>query len=150
MCPWPRLAWRSRRESNPSRESLRWTRSIRPVASSTPFDQAVHRFATRPGVAGVEAEPRIQITDHIPQAGQMIQTPGLGVVPRCGVLDQDRDVGFQRLQRLAPPGKPVLDRFVLGHVSPVDDDAGRSYLFGALHRVGKDLAAGGYECGCSG
>ena len=72
--PSPMLACRSAPESNASRESLAWTRSIRPVIALTrPSTMSAQVLAPGVGVAGVEAEADPHYADRLPQPGERVE-----------------------------------------------------------------------------
>ena len=66
-------------------------------------------LATRPRMAGVEAEAGAVIADRVPQSRDRVEVPGHGVVTAGGVLDQDRH------------GEPALVLLALEQLSPVLD-----------------------------
>src|SRR5690554_5718684 len=94
-------------------------------------DQVLERFAPSPGMAGVEHEPD-SIPDRLPQPAQLVESPGHGFVATSSVFDQDRHLGFDLVERLAPPVVTFGDVAVAGHMTSVDHNTGRPDLRGRI------------------
>ena len=145
--PEPKLACRSAPESNASRLSLAWTRSMRPVMARTRSTMPDEVLAAGVGVTGVEAEPDAELAHRVPQPGQPVEAPGHGVVAAGGVLDEQLD--REPVTVLGRPGEglaPVVDpdgRIVAGvDVSAVHDQGLRPDIGGRRRVLAEQLAAG--------
>src|SRR5206468_4054841 len=55
-----------------------------------PVDDADQLLTGGEGVARVQAEPRVELADRVPQPGEHVELAGHRVVAARGVLDQDR------------------------------------------------------------
>ena len=110
ISPSPRCAWRSAPVPGGSRESLACRRSIRPTIARTRSTASDELLAGGVGVAGVEAEADLEPPRRRPQTAsqrprQGVEPPGDGVVAAGGVLDVDRDLGLEHLQRPRPAAR---------------------------------------------
>ena len=139
-----KLAWRSAPESNSSRQSLRWTRSIRPViarASSTtasrglPPAWAWQVSRQKPTFSDPSA---LEIASHTPR--DLVEMARHRVVAAGGVLDQERDLEVGRLDRLAPVVEADRRVVVLVHMSAVDDQPPRPDRRGGVEVLLEQLA----------
>ena len=108
-----------------------------PLMRSTAVDQ---RLARRPGVAGVEAEADARVADVIPQPTDGVEVAGHRVVAAGGVLQVDRNLGLQLVERLAPALETFVEVGVFGDVAAVHDDRGGADLGRRVAGVLQDLA----------
>ena len=104
-----------------------------------PVDRVDQFLAGRPGVAGVQAEPDAHVADAVPQPGDGVEVPGHCVVAARGVLQVDRDVGLQGVERLHPALETGLHVVVVG-VPTVHDHRRGADLAGRVAGVLQDLA----------
>ncbi len=93
-------------------------------------------------MTGVQHESDAVASDLLPELGDPFHPPRHGLVPTCGVLDQDLHVGVQGIQGFPPPGYPFLLGTVAGHMSPVDHHRLCLDLSSRVTCLLKDLAAG--------
>src|ERR1700721_2877223 len=98
------------------------------------------RLARRPGVAGVEAEADAGVADVIPQPTDDVEVAGNSVVAAGGVLQIDRNIGLQLVERLAPAPETFVEVGVFGDVPTVHDDRGGADLGRRVAGVLQDLA----------
>ncbi len=66
------------------------------------LDRVDQGLAGRPGVARVEAEADAGVADVVPQPADRVEVAGHGVVAAGGVLEEDRHLGLDRVDALAP------------------------------------------------
>ena len=130
-------AWRSAPVPAGSRESLACRRSIRAGdrrARARPRRRAPRRPRGRGRCRSrSRASTAARVADRLPEPRQGVEAPGDGVLAAGGVLDQQRHVGLEQLQRLQPAPEPRPDP-VLG-VAGVDDRPPRPRSAAAASQV---------------
>ena len=142
ICPAPRLAWRSAPVPGRVARVVGVDEVDAAGDRAHPLDDVREVLAGGVCVAGVEAEADLDVSvgglDLLPQLCQRVSAPGDRVVAAGRVLEVDRDLALQHLERAAPALDALVDA-VLG-MARVDDQRGRAQRRGGLALLAQDLA----------
>ena len=91
-------------------------------------------------MTGVEDEADSELADLLEETGDPLDPSRHCLVPTGGVLDEDRDLGVDRLECLPPTIDALLLWPIARHMSTVDDHRQGADLGRRITRVLKDLS----------